>query len=120
MSFREFLEQQERRGGTKMRIPDGRATGMSSGRAGQSQATPEGPQTQPISPVKIPPSTMSPGTAGPTSKIPAGPFGGSGAGRGEWPKKPSPFGGPMPPPNFTPSPSQFANTGKYRLPTNLK
>ena len=120
MNFKKFLEQQENRGGTKMRIPDGRATSVSSGRAGQSQATPEKPQTTPVSPTKIPPSTMSPGVFVPKSRIPAGPFGGSGAGRGDWPKKPSEFGGPAPPPNFSPTPSQFADTGKYRLPTNLK
>lgn len=118
--FKKFLEQQENRGGTKMRIPDGRATSVSSGRAGQSQATPEKPQTTPVSPTKIPPSTMSPGVFGPKSRIPAGPFGGSGAGRGDWPKKPSEFGGPAPPPNFSPTPSQFADPGKFQRPTNLK
>jgi hypothetical protein len=119
MSFKEFLEQQENRGGTKMRIPDGRATSISSGRAGQSQATPEKPQTTPVH-LTVPPSTINPGSLSPKSRIPAGPFGGSGMGRGDWPKKPSAFGGPMTPPNFTPTPSQFANTGKFRLPTNLK
>ena len=110
MSFKTWLEDDER-GGTKMRIPDGRPTGQKSGRAGQSQATPEGPAKPSLT--NPPPSTMTPGTKMPNGAVPSGSFGGGTKGKrpDEWPLKPSSFGGPLPPPNFTPQPSNFV-TGK--------
>jgi len=121
MDFRGFLLEVENRGGTKMMKPDGkRVRSLYSGRKGESQATPESPQTKAINPMEIPPSTMSPGTKTPQGVVPGGAFGGSGADGQKWPREPSAFGRPAPPPDFRPSPSEFVNTLKWSPPTNLK
>lgn len=97
MYFRNWLVEVENRGGTKMRVPDGKAKGMYSGRAGQNPFSPEKPATQapnvqgdptiPISKftIGIPkskvPSAAVPSTFNPPSnfiqgKVPGGKFGG--------------------------------------------
>lgn len=121
MNFKEYLESIENRGGSKMMKPDGKPSAdgdmkrMWSGSRDQNVTRPGQPQKGPVS---LKPSEFSPGDADLPGPIPGGPFGGSGKGRGEHPKPPSPFGMPNYAKVHQVAPSQFVTSTKFFQPTD--